>query len=83
MMRIQQKMIARVLGVSPSFLCEILKGKGRLSASSAKRIADEHNIDCLILLFGTPEQIRAEICKKLSKTIYEKLANTVGAGGRD
>lgn len=53
--------IAKILGISPSFLCEVLKGEKRFSAKKVKIFSERFKLDPLILLFGDKVELSAEL----------------------
>jgi transcriptional regulator with XRE-family HTH domain len=61
MKRIKQKDIAKFLGISPGYLSEIFSGVKRLSPKNAKRISDLLKISPVVLLFGSPKDVKATI----------------------
>jgi hypothetical protein len=55
---ISQKEIAELVGISPAFLCHILKGRKRCPPMVAQRFEDNTGINRDVLVFGKPEEIR-------------------------
>jgi cyanate lyase len=64
-MRILQNETAAILGISPSFLCEVYKGKRRFSTTTARRISELLSLDIMILLYGKPMEIKSSIEGKI------------------
>ncbi len=67
-----QRKISGALGVDPALLSKVLKGKKRLTAQKAAKIEHETGIDIRILLFGNPEEIRAELEKVYGQINFKR-----------